>query len=140
VTKKQKVHRIDSYIGNIYSKDIYITGSLETEPEFIEYKNLTWQKKAQSKFTDAGRDSYVFQAVHPRGFTLIVYPYWMVDAKKRGWEFLVFLKGWEREWDSWEEGDQKYHARSYMHAMLWAVNEANLWKIDPEHPEFPVSK
>lgn len=136
MTKKQKVYNID----NIYLKDPYITGSLETEPEFIEYKNLKWQKKSQSKFTDAGRDSYVFQTTHPRGFILIVYPYWMVDEKKKGWECIIFLKGWEREWDSWEDGDQKYHARSYMHAMQWAEFKARRWKVDPDHPEFPTSK
>ncbi len=54
-----------TYYGDIYSKDIYITGSLETEPEFTEYRELKWQKKAQSKFTEAGRDSFVFQATHP---------------------------------------------------------------------------
>jgi hypothetical protein len=139
VTKREKVYKLDSYVGNIVSKDIYITGSLETEPEFIEYRDLIWQKKAQSKFTEAGRDGYVFQATHPRGFILIVYPYWMVDREKRGWEFLVFLKGWEREWDSWEERDGKYHVSSYILAMRLAVNKAEDWKVNPNHPEFPVS-
>jgi hypothetical protein len=124
----------------MYTRDVYITGSLETEPNVIKYENLTWQKKAQSRFTEAGRDSYVFQAIHPRGFILIVYPYWMVDKEKKGWEYLVFLKGWEHEWNSWEDGDQSYHASSYLHAMKWATGRARRWKIDPSHPEFPVSK
>ncbi len=126
--------------GNIYRHDIYITGSLETEPEFLEYRELKWQKKAQAKFTEVGRDSFVFQATHPRRFILIVYPYWMIDSKKKGWEFIILLKGGAREWDSWEEGDQKSPARSSMPAMEWAVNEADDWTIDPNHPEFPVSK
>jgi len=129
-----------TYYGDIYSKDIYITGKLETEPEFLKYRELKWQKKAQTKFTEAGKDSFIFQTAHPRGFTLIVYPYWILDEKKKGWEYIVFLKGWDREWDSWEERDGKTHAASYMNAMGWAVNRANNWKIDPDHPEFPVSK
>ena len=129
-----------TYHKDMYNTDFYFTGSLETEPEFTEFRDLQWQKKQQTRFTDEGRDSYVFQTTHPRGFILIVYPYWMVDANKRGWEFIVFLKGWKHEWDSWEEGDQKYHAKSYFHAMEWAVNDADHWEINPDHPEYPVSK
>ncbi|MHA1929759.1 MAG: hypothetical protein ACTSV2_14395 [Candidatus Thorarchaeota archaeon] len=140
MTKKPDIHRIDSYIGGAYARDVYITGSLETDPEFIEFQNLLWQKKTQSKFTEDGRDSFVFQASHPRGFNLIIYPYWMVDEIRKGWEFIVYLKGWQREWDSWEERDRKHHAPSYMCAMEWAVSIADDWEIDPNHPEFPVTK
>lgn len=128
------------YHEGMHSKDIYVTGSLETEPEFTEFIDLQWQKKPQKRFTENGRDSFVFQTTHPRGFILIVYPYWMVDANKKGWEYIVFLKGWEREWDAWEERDGKSHARSYFAAMRYAVNRGDGWKIDPDHPEFPVSK
>lgn len=129
-----------NYHKGMYTKDIYVTGSLETEPEFIEYRDLLWQKKPQKRFTDNGRDSYIFQTTHPRGFILIVYPYWMVDEEQKGWEFIVFLKGWEHEWDSWEERNGKRHAKSYIEAMTWAVNDADDWKIDPDHPEYPLSE
>jgi hypothetical protein len=128
------------YHKDMYQWDFYMTGSLETEPEFTEFKDLQWQKKPQKRFTEKGRDSFVFQTTHPRGFVLIVYPYWMVDEKQTGWEYIVFLKGWEHEWDSWEERDGIRHAKSYFEAMVWAVNDANRWKIDPDHPEYPVSK
>ena len=128
------------YIDDMYTLDVYITGSLETEPEFTDFVGLKWQKRQQKRFTEDGRDSYVFQATHPRGFILTVYPYWMVDKEWTGWEFIVFMNGWEHEWDSWEDGSQKYHHKSYFAAMDIAVMKADDWKIDPDHPVYPVSK
>lgn len=138
MTKKPDIHHIDSYVRKMYTLDVYITGSLETEPEFIEFQNLIWQKKPQSKFTIHGMDSFVFQATHPRGFNLIVYPYRMVDKTEGGWEYILFLKGWEREWDSWEESNGNSHSASYLCAMEGAISRAGRWERNPDHPEFPV--
>ncbi|MFW9843924.1 MAG: hypothetical protein ACFFEV_05060 [Candidatus Thorarchaeota archaeon] len=140
MTKEPKVYHLDSYFDNMYTLDVYITGSLETEPEFIEFQNLRWQKKPQSKFSEDGIDSFVFQATHPRGFNLIVYPYKMVEKTSGGWEYIVFLKGWEREWNYWEERDDTNHIASYIATMKLAVRKADNWKVNPNHPEFPVNK
>jgi hypothetical protein len=144
------INRTDDYIN----LDVYLTGRLETEPEVIKASCLTWEKRPQKAYTERGEDSYVFVAMHPRGFELTVYPLRLLDVETdwayrydadysvrhrfhNYWDVMVSKEGWDRMYDFGTVSE--YPASSYMDAMGTARFIADQWKFDPQHPHFPVT-